>query len=324
MARPIKDIAKGRWRGILRDIGVGESFLTGKHGPCPLCDGKDRWRFTDWQGAGGWVCNQCGRGDGVKLVEQFLHCDFKEATRRIEEAAGEVKPEPPKAERSQEDITASMRALWMASHPITRNDPAWTYLNRRTGLTEFCRDLRAIDKLRYAGPPKMEMPGLIAIVRGADGQACQIHRTYLTWDGAKAGVEKPKQLMKAPVPQGCAIRLADQAEEMGIAEGNETALSAGVMFQMPVWSAISAGNMVRWNPPEGVRRVHIFGDNDASFAGQHAAYGLASVLWIRKFEVVMHLPPDAGTDWNDVHADELSRQGDANSLDATKPNGAAA
>ena len=43
--RNVNEIATGRWPNILAHFGIAESFLTGKHGPCPICGGKDRFRF---------------------------------------------------------------------------------------------------------------------------------------------------------------------------------------------------------------------------------------------------------------------------------------
>ena len=40
-----KERAVGRWKSILPAFGVTPQQLTGKHGPCPLCGGKDRFRF---------------------------------------------------------------------------------------------------------------------------------------------------------------------------------------------------------------------------------------------------------------------------------------
>ena len=65
----IREAVSGRWVSILLATGVDESYLTGKHGPCPLCgEGKDRWRFTDHKGEGRWICNHCGKGDGFELL----------------------------------------------------------------------------------------------------------------------------------------------------------------------------------------------------------------------------------------------------------------
>jgi putative DNA primase/helicase len=33
--------ARGRWREILPLLGVETLFLNNKHGPCPICRGKD-------------------------------------------------------------------------------------------------------------------------------------------------------------------------------------------------------------------------------------------------------------------------------------------
>ena len=36
------DAARGRWCGILANLGMRESYLSGKRGPCPCCaEGKD-------------------------------------------------------------------------------------------------------------------------------------------------------------------------------------------------------------------------------------------------------------------------------------------
>ena len=45
----------------------------------------------------------------------------------------------------------------------------------------------------------------------------------------------------------------------------------------------------------------IFGDNDASFAGQAAAFSLAERLRAEGITTVVELPDGADKDWNDVH-----------------------
>jgi putative DNA primase/helicase len=57
--------ARNRWREILPRLGVDTQFLTNRHGPCPLCGGKDRFRFDDRDGSGSYICGQCGAGVGV-------------------------------------------------------------------------------------------------------------------------------------------------------------------------------------------------------------------------------------------------------------------
>ena len=72
---------------------------------------------------------------------------------------------------------------------------------------------------------------------------------------------------------------AKPGETLGVAEGGlETALSAGLQHQIPVWACGDAGLFGKWQPPEFVKEVIIYGDNDANFAGHAAAYKLAHRL----------------------------------------------
>ena len=57
---PTKERARGRWRQILPALGIDARFLTGRNCPCPICGGKDRFRFIDRKdGDGMWLCSQC-------------------------------------------------------------------------------------------------------------------------------------------------------------------------------------------------------------------------------------------------------------------------
>ncbi|WCG84985.1 AAA family ATPase [Pectobacterium sp. A5351] len=54
-----------------------------KHGACPACGGKDRFRFDDKEGRGTWFCNQCGHGDGLDLVARAKNCDLSDAAKQV-------------------------------------------------------------------------------------------------------------------------------------------------------------------------------------------------------------------------------------------------
>jgi putative DNA primase/helicase len=103
---------------------------------------------------------------------------------------------------------------------------------------------------------------------------------------------------------GGAIRLFAAAETMGVAEGIETALSAALIFKMPVWAVTSERLLRQWEPPTSAKRITVFGDNDANFVGQAAAYDLANKLVLRKrLSVKVEIPMTEGWDWNDVIRD---------------------
>ncbi|MGF7480577.1 DUF927 domain-containing protein [Providencia sp. SP181] len=70
--------ANGRWHYILTSLGVCVPD-NHKHGACPKCGGKDRFRFDDKNGKGTWFCNQCGSGDGLDLLKLVTGKDTKTA-----------------------------------------------------------------------------------------------------------------------------------------------------------------------------------------------------------------------------------------------------
>ena len=94
--------ARGRWREILPQLGIDTRFLVNKHGPCPLCGGRDRFRFDDRDGTGSYYCNQCGAGVGVILVRKLHGWDHETACDEIDKIIG-VEREPTKPAASPED-----------------------------------------------------------------------------------------------------------------------------------------------------------------------------------------------------------------------------
>ena len=64
-------LAKGKWRNILGKAGVPSKFLRPNVGQsCPMCGGKDRYTFTDYEGDGNYFCRGCGAGNGVHLLSK--------------------------------------------------------------------------------------------------------------------------------------------------------------------------------------------------------------------------------------------------------------
>jgi putative DNA primase/helicase len=304
---PLRDRAQRRWLGILPALGISEAFLTGKHGPCPLCGGKDRWRWDNREERGTWICSKCGAGDGIALVMQKHGWEFREVAEQIDAVIGSASAGPPKQERSDRDKRDAMNKLWQTSKAVEANDPVGRYLARRVGLTSFPSCLRTASNVRYQSDRPSFHPAMIAMVTAPDGRPSILHRTYLTSDGRKASVDAPRRLMPGTIAKGAAIRLAPAGDALGIAEGVETALSASALFGVACWAAVSAGMLAAWQPPPEAKRIIIFGDNDSSYAGQAAAYALATRLGSDERVVEVQFPAEVGADWNDVHQLRLNR-----------------
>ena len=298
----VRTVAAGRWSGILLGLGMAPSFLTGKHGPCPLCDGKDRFRFDDKDGRGTDFCSGCGAGDGVQLAMGLTGLSFKDVAQRIEQIAGVVHQSAGKPGRSDDDKLQALRRVWKESRQVQRDDEAMRYLaGRGLRLYDLPENIRLHPGLSYRdgnGNITGTFPAMLGLVTGPDGKAMSMHRTYLQ-GGRKAHVEAPKKLMAGLPISGAAIRLTLVSEVLGIAEGIETALAAAELFEVPVWSCISAQGVESFDPPAGVRGVLIFADNDVNYAGQKAAFSVAHRLVLKGFKVEVCIPPTVG-DWLDV------------------------
>jgi putative DNA primase/helicase len=289
----ISETARGRWHGILPQLGISPKMLRNKHGPCPMCGGSDRFRFDNKEGKGTWICNRCGSGDGAELVKRVKGIGFKEAAKMIEGVTGVAKFDPP--ERRQTSKKDLIR-LWNEAVSIRPETHAGYYLKARCGLWgDYPDSLRQINYGNFTT--------IFAKVTDKDGAGVSLHKTMIR------GCEvESRLLMPGRLPDNVAIRLAPSTlEVIGIAEGIETALSASVLFNVPVWAAISAPLLKKWRPPEGIAKVIIFGDNDHNFTGQAAAYALAWTL-SGYHDVDVKLPSIPGWDWNDVHRNNLDNR----------------
>jgi putative DNA primase/helicase len=302
---PLSRTYARRWREILVALGIPDTALVNRHGPCPVCGGKDRWRFDDKDGLGTFFCTHCGAGDGPKLAMLFLGVEFKEMADRVRRAAGgepgfanlaNPLPRHGAQEETSDAKRQRMNRLWGKALPICATDAAGLYLAQRLGHMPQRTGLRFQPHCPY--PEGDTWPAMLAVFIGPDGTPSGLHRTYLGEDGRKAPVVSPK-LSLGPLHGGGAVRLSPVAAHLGIAEGIETALAASILFGVPCWAALNAGRLAAWEPPAGVERVTIFADNDESFTGQTAAFDLEARIKDR-VSVQIEMPVTEGSDWVDA------------------------
>jgi putative DNA primase/helicase len=319
-----KERARGRWREILPALGISDGFLTGRNCPCPICGGRDRFRFIDRQpGDGMWICNQCQPHPrpAIDLAIAFTGKPFREAARTIDDILGD---KPVLAQTSIRPIEQKAskyyhQKVWKRGVPIRPGDIADRYMrNRGVGMDIYAPCLRfskldwyyeddlqylPVDTERFSDRPDIAIPvmrrapAMLALVTNPAGKHVATHKTFLADDASgKADISKPRKVV-GKHGKGPTIRLMPTAPLMGIAEGIETAISAARLFRIPVWSVLNAGGIESFEPPSECEHLIVFADHDPHGVSQRAAKSLCDRL---QFPTEIKMPGILGTDWNDV------------------------
>ena len=297
MRSEISERAIGRWHGILSALGIRAEFLRSKHGPCPLCHGRDRYRWDNKEGKGTFYCNGCGAGDGFTLLMNVHGWDFKQTVREIETVIGSAKVLPSRPVKSDDECRRLMYDRWLNCDRIIIGDPVAIYLKSRgidllDETTQYPKALK-IDQRRVS---------MVAAMQNPAGKLTMVHDTLLTKEGHKADVSQQRLMMEGRIAKGSAVRLAEFTDVLGIAEGIETALSASKLFGVPCWAALNEGLMQQWQFPREAKRIIIFGDNDQNHVGQSAAFMLARKISLSPDPPIVEvkIPENVGDDWNDI------------------------
>lgn len=267
------------------------------------------------------------------LVNSFAGDDFAACRDHVRQllGIGAFEPHKPQPERVTSFFsrvtddkavkrTALAASLWDEGRPIGWT-PAETYLQGR-GIT-IPAHLYAGSVLRFhpSCPFRLDngetvrLPALLSAMLNAETNEFQgVHRTALQPDGKGkaqvAGLDSPKKMLGSSL--GAAIKLSpDDAvtTRLNIGEGIESALSVLGNFGLaPVWATMTSGNMKAFPVLPGIETLGIFADNDIARlqggtlvqAGNHAAQECAA-RWIAEGrEAMVWLPPDIGTDFNNL------------------------
>ena len=233
-------------------------------GSCPACGyASNAFELTIKAGrVRGW-CASCGDRDAIATV--LMRMEGGEAVTRPDTIAN------PHVDPSQR--TAAAMTVWEGAVSAV-GTPADLYLTRRAlpGLAGSAA-LRWRPDVAHPSGGGGRHPAMVALVVDVFGAPLAVHRTYIDGEGRKADLT-PVKASKGPIAGG-AIRLDNVAAELVVAEGVETAASAGLLLNLPAWSAISGGNLGRsLQLPAEVRSVIIAADPDApgrAFAEQARA-----------------------------------------------------
>lgn len=188
--------------------------------------------------------------------------------------------------------------VWRGAGTVTADSPVGLYLTGRVGRLWPSNAIRAGKIWNAEVGQKLDC--MVSEITGKDGQQVNLHLTFVSPDGRKADIPTVKRVMPGTLPEGSAIRIWPAAKRMGIAEGIENAMSAAMLYKLPVWSAVSGAMLAKWTPPDEAEEILIFADHDSNFTGQAKAYQLANRLVVQfKRKVKVMMPPLPDEDWND-------------------------
>lgn len=186
-------------------------------------------------------------------------------------------------------------------------------INTETIKNSIINTLYFVEKLDYykkiteddvvVDTEKGIYPAMVAKVLDCNFNLVGFHKTYLSSDGSKAKVSDPKQLAKALFKgqyseNGAIIPLCKPHNgRYGIAEGLETSLAILAMNR-PCWSVLNANGITFFNPPKDCKILDVYGDLDASGAGQLVIIKKYNQLLEQRPEIKinLYLPPE--THWN--------------------------
>ncbi|WP_340574962.1 DUF927 domain-containing protein [Escherichia coli] len=282
--------ALNKWPQILQSIGIRVPD-GGKHGPCPVCGGEDRFRFDDIKGRGTWICNQCGAGDGLDLVKKFLKANAVEAAKAVGNCLPGIADNPiPPARKEKNTRETNWRSVLEQS---TRG--VSDYLKQK-GLNESA-ELLTTRIYNVAGITFPAGSLMLPVVNaGREITGIQL----ISPQGEKA-------LMPGSKFSGAFILLDELPEtapdKVFIAEGYATARTVALITEGFTVAAISATNLasvaknIREKWPE--TQIVIAGDNDfkegAANKGREEAVKAAL-----KVKGLVSIPPGrVKADWDD-------------------------
>ncbi|ENG7700000.1 TPA: toprim domain-containing protein [Citrobacter freundii] len=283
--------ACGHWSRILPALGV--KVIKNRHQSCPVCGGSDRFRFDDKEGRGTWFCNQCGAGDGLKLVEKVFGVTPSEAAGKVNAVTGNLSPVAPEVIAAAEAETVADRkaaaALAVRLMEKTRPETGNAYLTRKGFPALECLTLTAMHK---TGGVTFRAGDVVVPLY--DDTGALVNLQLINADGIK------RTLKGGQVKRAChVIEGKKQAgKRLWIAEGYATALTVHHLTGETVMVALSSVNLLSLASlacqKSPACQIVLAADRDLNGDGQSKAAAAADAC-----EGIVALPPVFG-DWNDA------------------------
>ena len=241
-------------------------------------------------------------GEKALLFKCFAGCDTVDVIRAIRRLDRNVvldghSPElPSHAALSPEWLRRRALDLWDNARPL-RGTPADHYLRRRA-ITLLAPALRYHQQTPLGrGKLAAFRPAMIAALHERQ-HFVALQRTFLDPREPRRArdLANPRRMLGRP-GRG-AVMLAPATDTLGLAEGIETALSAILLLDIPVWATLGNERLPHIAIPDTVTRLILLPDNDR---GGRIGAAKAMEAYARPGRTIEVLwPPQGFNDWNDV------------------------
>ena len=293
------DAARGHWEYIFNHYRVNGYGQPNKHFDCPLCGGKKKFRFSDVNGNGDWIC-VCGNGNGFDLIQQMKGMSFLDVANEIDKLIGNtpalVPAKPKKIDRVNELIRTTM------INPTATNSQYYLQERGIINLPEMCiYHCNSVPLYNSDAELVGNYEAMIAIVTDVKTMdVIQYHITYL--NGIQKIARKVRNINGSIEGKRPVVRLREHGKVLGVAEGIETTNSCFDIYKIPTWSTINSDGMKKFRAPSGVSRMVVYADNDTSITGLAAAFecGRANILSPNDVKEVEIVWPKEFIDFNDL------------------------
>lgn len=280
----------GAWRQTLE--GYGCKLPNGRHhGPCPVCGGKDRFRFDDKDGRGTWFCSQCDpqSGGGLLLLSRYLGKPTIETAKELigqdmPRTIAPVRKHSATDEQMREELRkrAQRGAVMLMEHSTPASHPYMDGKGLHGDWPVNSQIMMGSDQER------IEQGALLLVPVYKSGELVNVQK--ITTEGKK------RPIYGGEMGGVCHV-ITGTGKIVAITEGFATGVTVNRMTNATIYVAFNTGNLMaitaqaRDENPEA--NIVIFADNDEHGAGLKYAEDAAIPV-----NAKIALPPEIG-DWDD-------------------------
>lgn len=293
----------GQWPTVLGNYGCQLPHGR-KHGPCPVCGGKDRFRFDDKNGRGTWFCSQCepSSGGGLLLLSRFINKTVMETAKELI-GDDELKTIAPKRVH-----IVDHDAVRAANIEQAKKGAALLMASATIGSHFYMTNKGLTGKYQVNGQPIYSKSG---VIEEGDLLLVPVYKAGELVNVQKITTDGVKRPLFGGDMQGVHHIIDGSVKSVAVVEGYATGVTANMLTKFKTYVAFNTGNLA-----EAVRqakadhpdaRIIVFGDHDEidpthnRRPGEYYANKAAD-----PFAAIVALPPELG-DWDDyrqTHGDE--------------------